>query len=450
MKLQDIFNAGQRWLSATPQRALDAAYRAAIRIKAIEDDHFEGRIVSPSSAEYSESVIRVFQGDVNNYLKTINARLTEFKISRGLLIFSNTQPNNSSQSIVLYPNGFDDARELTVIEKLAFIDAVTDKYKIGVAQDLEVTPTRPLERGQKNNRLIINKSNRSLAFKKTLVDNNSKEPSTETITDKTSVLPRSFMRTLNRIKQEIDPQSEDTEEEVVKKFRKSRNKTAISIRFLLILIIIPLLTHQVTKSVFITPLVQKYFDNHPQKVLFINQDMEEEALEELRRYEQRLHFQSMISSAPRLSKLEEEAELKLKALELSEEFRGRGINAIGNVFADFFSLLAFGTIVYFCKREIQIIKSFLDEIAYGLSDSAKAFLIILLTDMFVGYHSPHGWEIILEGIARHLGLPENRDFNFLFIATFPVILDTVLKYWIFRYLNRISPSSVATYKNMNE
>ena len=112
--------------------------------------------------------------------------------------------------------------------------------------------------------------------------------------------------------------------------------------------------------------------------------------------------------------------------------------------------MAFAGIIFFCKREIQIIKSFLDEIAYGLSDSAKAFLIILLTDMFVGYHSPHGWEVILEGIARHLGLPENREFNFLFIATFPVILDTVLKYWIFRYLNRISPSSVATYKNMNE
>jgi hypothetical protein len=34
----------------------------------------------------------------------------------------------------------------------------------------------------------------------------------------------------------------------------------------------------------------------------------------------------------------------------------------------------------------------MDEIVYGLSDSAKAFIIILFTDMFVGFHSPHGWE----------------------------------------------------------
>ncbi|MEL6494788.1 MAG: proton extrusion protein PcxA [Cyanobacteria bacterium J06623_7] len=452
MKLQDIFNIGRRWLSATPERALDAAYRAAVKIKAIEDDHFAGQIVSASSVEYSESVIKVFRGDVKNYLKTINARLTEFKLSRGLLIFSSVAPNDSSQSIVRYTNGFDNTRELTTLEKLAFIDAVTNKYRGTNANKIEVIPTSPLEASRRNNRLIIDRDTRSLALKSSneTASKKVKDPNTETITDKTSVIPRSFMRTLNRIKQEIDPKSEDTEEEVVKKFRKSRNKTAISIRFLLILIIVPLLTHQVTKSILITPLVQRYFEEHPQQVLFINQDLEEEAFMELHKYEEQLHFKGMIGIIPRLSPAEEEEQIRAKAAELSEEFRGRGINAIGNVFADFFSLLAFGGIIYFCQREIQVIKSFLDEIAYGLSDSAKAFLIILLTDMFVGYHSPHGWEIILEGIARHLGLPENRDFNFLFIATFPVILDTVLKYWIFRYLNRISPSSVATYKNMNE
>ena len=457
MKFQDVFNAGRRWLSATPQRALDAAYGAAIKIQAIENDHFDGKIVSTASVEYSESVIKVFMADVSNYLTTIQARLAEFRISRGLLIFADTPANNSSQGIVRYTKGFDSdkpdgtgsLRELTVLEKLAFIDAVTSKYKNPQIADIELSPTRRLEKNR-NNRLIINKNARAISLNKSIARNNLKEPSTETITDKTSVLPRSFMRTLNRIKQEIDPKSQDTEEEVVKKFRKSRNKTAISIRFLLILIIVPLLTHQVTKSLLITPLVRDYFDEHPQEVLFINQDMEEEAFAELHRYEEKLHFQSTIGIIPVLSREQEEAQIVIKAKELSEEFRNRGINAIGNVFADLFSLIAFAAIIYFCQREIQIIKSFLDEIAYGLSDSAKAFLIILLTDMFVGYHSPHGWEVILEGISRHLGLPENREFNFLFIATFPVILDTVLKYWIFRYLNRISPSSVATYKNMNE
>jgi hypothetical protein len=450
MKLQDVVNGGRRWLTSTPERSLDAAYRAAVKIKAIEDDHFNGGMVSAASADYSASVIKVFEADVKNYLNTIKARLAEFKISRSLLIFSDNNTNNSTQ-IVKYTNGFNGDRELSVIEKLNYIDSVIAKYQLRrslnsqvVPAEVEVSPTRPLN-SRKDNRLIINKKDRAINLKKGEPD-----PTTETITDKTSVLPRSFMRTLSRIKQEIDPQAEDTEEEVIKKFRRSRNKTAISVRFLLILIIVPLMTHQLTKTFLITPLVKQYFNTHQQQVLFINKDMEEEAFMELHRYEEKLHFKSMIGLIPELSPKEEEEEIKRKAEEISAEFRHQGINAIGNVFADFCSLLAFAGIIFFCKREIIIVKSFLDEIAYGLSDSAKAFLIILLTDMFVGYHSPHGWEVILEGIARHLGLPENREFNFLFIATFPVILDTVLKYWIFRYLNRISPSSVATYKNMNE
>ena len=450
MKFPNLVNVSRRWLSSTPERALDGAFRAAVKIKAIEDDHFNGQIVS-SEADYSESVINIFRSDVKNYLNTIKTRMAEFKISRSLLIFSNPTPDNSTQALVKYTNSFEEELNLSIIEKIAFIDSVVSRYK-NVSLDkrdnnptVEISQNRGLDSNQKDKRLIFNQSDRAVAS-----DKDEPDPNTETIIDKTSVLPRSFMRTLNRIKQEIDPQAEDTEEEVIKKFRRSRNKTAISIRFLLILIIVPLMTHQLTKTFLITPIVERYFTNHQQQVLFINRDMEEEAFMELQRYEEKLHFKSLIGLIPPLSQEEEEVKIHHKAEEIAAEYQQMGVNAIGNIFADFFSLAAFAAIIYFCKREILIIKSFIDEIAYGLSDSAKAFLIILLTDMFVGYHSPHGWEVILEGISRHLGLPENRDFNFLFIATFPVILDTVLKYWIFRYLNRISPSSVATYKNMNE
>ena len=107
------------------------------------------------------------------------------------------------------------------------------------------------------------------------------------------------------------------------------------------MIIVPLLTHQASKSLIITPLVQKYFADREQEVLFINHDMEEEAFMELHRYEEQLHFRSMIGTMPRISIEEEEEAIKLKAEELSEEFRGRGINAIGNVFADLFSFTGF-------------------------------------------------------------------------------------------------------------
>ncbi|MGV2827334.1 proton extrusion protein PcxA [Myxosarcina sp. GI1(2024)] len=461
MKFIDLINLGKNWLSATPERSLDAAYRAAIKIKAIEDDYFNGQIVSAESANYSETVVKVFQADVQNYLNTIKMRLAEFRSSRSLRIFSDNKPMSNSTQVVNSRGIFSES-ESSVIKKLNFIDSVVSKYKTRPFKDKDKKVTSPpAQETTKFRRLNTTKSNGSYAidpgdrlFKakndRVKSERSEEDANLETITDKTSVLPRSFMRTLNRIGREIDPKAENTEEEVIKKFRQSRNKTAISIRFLLILIIVPLMTHQITKTFVITPLVERYFNTHQEQTLFINSDLEEEAFIELQRYEEKLNFESLVGIIPPLTESEKIVRVREKAEEIASEYRYTGINAIGNIFADFCSLLAFTAIIYFCQREIVVIKSFIDEIAYGLSDSAKAFLIILLTDMFVGYHSPHGWEVILEGIARHLGLPENRDFNFLFIATFPVILDTVLKYWIFRYLNRISPSSVATYKNMNE
>ena len=145
-----------------------------------------------------------------------------------------------------------------------------------------------------------------------------------------------------------------------------------------------------------------------------------------------------------------EKKLKEKTISLAKKYKNESFDAVINIFVDSLSVFTFVTIVVVSKQQLNIIKSLLDDIIYGLSDSAKAFLIILSTDLFVGFHSPYGWQIILEGALKRFGLPENKDFIFLFIATVPVIVDTIFKYWVFRYLNRTSPSAVATYHNMNE
>ena len=254
------------------------------------------------------------------------------------------------------------------------------------------------------------------------------------------------MGTLNRITKELDPEAE---KDVVKNFRNSKVKTVISLRFILLLILVPLLANQISKNFIVGPIVDN-FRTQQKAPIFINYELKEEAFEKLEQFERQLKFEKLIGIAPSLSEEETEKKVTEKAVEIAEEYRGESGGAIKNIFADLISFIAFGAILVNNKREIEILKSFMDDVVYGLSDSAKAFIIILFTDVFVGFHSPHGWEIILEGLSRHLGLPENRQFIFLFIATFPVILDTVFKYWIFRYLNRSSPSAVATYKNMNE
>ncbi len=139
-----------------------------------------------------------------------------------------------------------------------------------------------------------------------------------------------------------------------------------------------------------------------------------------------------------------------KTIELAIYYNQQSIEAITNLFGDFITFITITFLFIWMEPQIIILKSFLTESIYSLSDTTKSFLLILLTDLLVGFHSPRGWEIFIELILRRFGLPENQNFVFLFVATFPVLLDTVFKYWIFRYLNQISPSTVATYHNMIE
>ena len=139
-----------------------------------------------------------------------------------------------------------------------------------------------------------------------------------------------------------------------------------------------------------------------------------------------------------------------RATQLAIFYNRESLQAIINLLGDCVTFLTVFLLSVWMRPQIIILKSFLTESIYSLSDTSKSFLLILCTDLLVGFHSPRGWEIAIESLLRHLGLPENQDFIFLFVAAFPVFLDTIFKYWIFRYLNKISPSTVATYHNMIE
>jgi len=455
---QFIDHANQ-WFRDTPERALDQAYDAALKIRRLENDHFQGEKISPEShPEYSDRALAYFNYELKKYLKIIQTRLMVFNASRSVLGLSEQINPSSSVNIELEQkiatNGSLPHPKIVAIicEKLDYIDAVITRYQSlespefdvnlnnnSPEQFLSLRDTATINNTSENNNPLNNIRTNSNSAKTIKQDLNNK-PST-------SVLPRSLLRTLSRIKQEIGTGSED---EIIDNYRKSKAKTLLSIRFVLLLILIPLLTQQLAKNFVVGPIIDGVFTNKEQTPIFLNIDMEEEAFVELQHYEERLKFKTLIGQAPSLTSEQLEKKLKKKAKELAEEYKVDSSVAIKNVFADIIAVFMFCFVLVSNRKEVDILKSFMGDVVYGLSDSAKAFIIILSTDMFVGFHSPHGWEVILESTARHFGLPENREFNFLFIATFPVILDAVFKYWIFRYLNRSSPSAVSTYKTMNE
>lgn len=439
-----LYSANQ-WYRETPERALEQAYDAALAIKAIEDEHFGGQGISERSSDYGHSTLSYFKSELQKYLKVIQTRMVEFNASRSFLelpdrLGAKPQAGDSAERHHQRLGLDNKDRSSLVFEKLEFIDGVIDKY-INNSKSTAIVPLVSSVNVQ-----VKSTSSSQPNANKGLANGTQTNGEVDTSSEEVNLLPRSLLGTLNRITKELDP---DAEKDVVRNFRNSKVKTVISLRFVLLLILVPLLTNQIAKNFVVGPVID-HFRVKQNAPLFINVDLEEEALKELERFEQHLKFDTLIGIAPPLSPEEKEKKVAEKAVELAEEYREESGGAIKNIFADLISVIAFAAILVTNKKEIEILKSFMDDVVYGLSDSAKAFVIILFTDVFVGFHSPHGWEIILEGLSRHLGLPENRQFIFLFIATFPVILDTVFKYWIFRYLNRSSPSAVATYKNMNE
>ncbi|WP_313889983.1 MULTISPECIES: CemA family protein [Nostoc] len=251
---------------------------------------------------------------------------------------------------------------------------------------------------------------------------------------------------MGKLKQALEP---NAEHKVVEEFRASRQRTISSLRYLLILFIVPLLVNNLFKTFVIQPLIYKYWSQETSKI-FLNSYQEEKALTELKKFERKIQFEVLLGKAPELSSNIVEQKVKDKAIALSQKYKTESIDAVANIFADILSLLSFIILCVFGKQQLTTIQFFSADLIYGLSDSAKAFFIILATDIFVGYHSTYGWEIILENTSKHFGLPENKSLISLFIAIVPVVMDTILKYWIFRYVNRSSPSAVATYHSMNE
>ena len=264
--------------------------------------------------------------------------------------------------------------------------------------------------------------------------------------EQTGLIPRSIIRTFERFRKQLLSGSEML---VIQEFRISRYQVIVSARCLLILIVAPIVFHTISKYCIIKPLIY-YFWNQNNTEFFLNSYQQHRALIDFQAFEEKVYFESLLEK--NFTQLSNDFLIKNRQeiLEIATKYNLESIDALSNLFSDLVSFLSLRLLFVLLKTQIIILKAFLAESFYSLSDTIKSFLLILGTDLLVGFHSPRGWEVFLEWLFRHFGLPENIAFMSLFVATFPVFLDTVFKYWIFRSLNRISPSTVATYHRMIE
>ncbi|WP_193200037.1 hypothetical protein [Nostoc sp. MG11] len=169
---------------------------------------------------------------------------------------------------------------------------------------------------------------------------------------KLSFVPRSILQTVGKLKQVLEP---NAEHKVVEEFRASRQRTISSLRYLLILFIVPLLVNNLFKTFVIQPLIYKYWSQETSKI-FLNSSQEEKALTELKKFERKIQFEVLLGKAPELSSNIVEQKVKDQAIALSQKYKTESINAVANVFADILSLLSFIILCVFGKLLLVVLQ----------------------------------------------------------------------------------------------
>ncbi len=216
-----------------------------------------------------------------------------------------------------------------------------------------------------------------------------------------------------------------------------------------LLLLVPILVNVLTKNLIFEPLIDRLkVDRVRIEQIEISDEIEERLLAEYRKFRDSLEIKRIVNPNFDISNEEERLEEKTKELILEAGYETKA--GLINILADLTSLLTFTSIVFFRRRDCRIAVSFLSYNFSSLNVITKVFIFILLTDIFVGYHSAEGWEVILNNSFEHFGLPENHNFNGLFIATIPVIMDSTFKLLIFNYFTRTAPASVAILEKMNQ
>nr|YP_009569285.1 envelope membrane protein [Ceratostigma willmottianum]YP_010689869.1 envelope membrane carbon uptake protein [Ceratostigma plumbaginoides]QBC67132.1 envelope membrane protein [Ceratostigma willmottianum]WBR75577.1 envelope membrane carbon uptake protein [Ceratostigma plumbaginoides]WBR75659.1 envelope membrane carbon uptake protein [Ceratostigma plumbaginoides]WBR76315.1 envelope membrane carbon uptake protein [Ceratostigma willmottianum] len=190
--------------------------------------------------------------------------------------------------------------------------------------------------------------------------------------------------------------------------------------------------------------------NTKQSEIFLNDIQERSILEKFTELEELLLLDEIIKEYPETHLQKLRIGIHKETIQLIKLHNEDCIHTIFYFSTNIICFLILSGYSIIGNEELLILNSWVQEFLYNLSDTIKAFSILLLIDFCIGFHSPHGWELMIGSIYKDFGFVHNDQILSGLVSTFPVILDTIFKYWIFHYLNRVSPSLVVIYHSMND
>jgi hypothetical protein len=488
--LQNIFS----WVKNTPERAIDEAFEAAVNIKRIEEETFKGNKIA-NDGSFGVSVFSVFEIQLQKDLRTINTRLSFYKVSASLpYLQTQSSSNQANTAIAKYAanNQEDDpvgngqlsanqlggnSRRFSIYQKLAFIDYTLERYTRASDQTIDVvvkTNSANLKKDIDLDSSEVENDEKFQLFKNVKPKSYRRPPQQVTSVEK-SILPGSFFKAFDRVKRNLSGSYPDYEKDIVEELRQSRQRITKALRYIVVLVISVIAVQFLSKALVFSPMINSFIDTNNMAVKF-SPAIEEKAFKALQLAKERIEFDYMIKSivleqtkekqetsekqetaqkqespTPKeKASAEVEALIQQESVKVLKRFNAESLDGVKNLLADITSAFVFYLFLLSGRKELETIKEFLDEVLYSLNDNAKAFLIIIATDTFVGFHSSEGWDALLTVLFSHFGLPENKILAQSFISTVPVFLDGLFKFWIFQYLTQASPATATIYREMNE
>ncbi|KAK8936689.1 Chloroplast envelope membrane protein [Platanthera zijinensis] len=241
-----------------------------------------------------------------------------------------------------------------------------------------------------------------------------------------------------------------TDNELLFEDRVFQFASTSSAKFIALLVLIPwvvcFLVHDyvfmpfLDRYVKIVPLAAELFDVRKQQKL--------EMVKILRVEKARYRLEVEIGNSPPLSDEDFWLKLRHKAIELRDEFRLKNRRAFANIWSDVVYGVTLFILIYANKSKVALLKFTGYKLLNNTSDTGKAFLIILVTDIFLGYHSESGWQVLIEVILDRYGIEVDQAAITIFICTVPVIVDACVKLWLFKFLPRLSPNISSIFQAM--
>jgi hypothetical protein len=436
------------WLSQKQCRALEEAYEGAQIIKALEEQYFKGGKIT-HSAHQSKVVVDYVQRLRDRQLLRVRVNLVQFQLGGFLLHYNPAHLEATAHSggaeQQLY-NDLTHTAKAEVMERLNFIESVVEKYRETLLDEVTLLK-KEAEMEQLHNASPVTNQNSSHPTTSQQVHAQGSAARVWETQQKHLNLTKanSWFAGWKRRKQELTP---EYEQQVINELRIRRKQNKLAMRWLLILILIPIATQILTKTLIFEPILGNYHNKHPERIE-LNQEMREQFYTEFAQYKESLEINQLLDMIPKLTETELKERLQEKAVDLWREASNHALMGIKNILADLVALVVFIGLVFYNRDKLTTLRSFTNRSFLNLSDPIKVFIFIFITDVFVGFHSVEGWDVILGAAFHHFGLPENVTFTKSFIASVPVFIDACIKLWIFSYLTRYSPSTSAIYERMN-